>query len=91
MDSMNAPLAFHILVKPTGAICNLNCSYCFYLSKEHLYPNSRFRMTDEVLESYLRQYLSAQGGSPVTVAWQGGEPTLIGLEFYRGVITREQK
>ena len=88
---MNAPLAFHILVKPTGAICNLNCSYCFYLSKEHLYPNSRFRMTDEVLESYLRQYLSAQGGSPVTVAWQGGEPTLIGLEFYRGVITREQK
>ncbi|MCB0181104.1 MAG: anaerobic sulfatase maturase, partial [Anaerolineae bacterium] len=48
----NAPEAFHLLAKPTGAICNLDCAYCFFLDKEHLYPGSQFRMTDEVLEQY---------------------------------------
>ncbi len=91
MDSKNSPTAFHILAKPTGAICNLNCSYCFFLAKEQLYPGSRFRMTDEVLESYLHQYFSAQRFPYVTVAWQGGEPTLMGLDFYRRAIACEQK
>jgi uncharacterized protein len=53
-----SPLAFHLLVKPAGAACNLACEYCFYLDKERLYPGSSFRMTEEVLESYLRQYLA---------------------------------
>ncbi|MGZ7164025.1 MAG: anaerobic sulfatase maturase, partial [Halobacteriota archaeon] len=83
MHPTNSPPAFHILAKPTGAICNLNCSYCFFLSKEHLYPDSQFRMTDEVLESYLDQYLAAQRIPHATIAWQGGEPTLMGLDFYR--------
>ena len=48
----NAPPAFHLLIKPTGAICNLDCAYCFFLSKELLYPGSRFRMADELLENY---------------------------------------
>ena len=91
MHSTNSPPAFHILAKPTGAICNLNCSYCFFLAKEHLYPDSRFRMTDEVLESYLDQYLAAQRIPHATIAWQGGEPTLMGLDFYRRSIACEQK
>ncbi len=79
-----APAAFHLLAKPTGAVCNLDCAYCFFLSKEMLYPGSRFRMADELLETYLRQLIDAHGGVPeVQVAWQGGEPTLMGLEFFR--------
>jgi uncharacterized protein len=75
-----APVAFHLLAKPTGAVCNLDCSYCFFLSKEMLYPSSRFRMANELLETYVRQLVEANAGSPVVeVAWQGGEPTLIGL------------
>jgi uncharacterized protein len=79
-----APLAFHLLAKPTGAVCNLDCSYCFFLSKEMLYPGSRFRMADELLEAYLRQLIEAHARVPeVTIAWQGGEPTLMGLDFFR--------
>lgn len=83
MSIQNAPPAFHLLAKPTGAICNLNCSYCFFLSKEDLYPGSKFRMTDEVLENYIRQYIEAQQTPEVNIAWQGGEPTLMGLEFFQ--------
>ncbi|WP_254174757.1 anaerobic sulfatase maturase [Planktothrix pseudagardhii] len=78
----NAPLAFHLLAKPTGAICNLDCQYCFFLAKEQLYPGSKFRMTDEVLENYIQQLLESHQTPEVTVAWQGGEPTLMGLEFF---------
>jgi uncharacterized protein len=74
---------FHVLAKPTGAICNLNCSYCFYLEKQSLYPDSKFRMSEEVLEAYLRQLIEAEPSDTVTVAWQGGEPTLLGVDFYR--------
>jgi uncharacterized protein len=78
------PLAFHLLAKPTGAICNLDCTYCFFLSKEMLYPGSRFRMADDLLELYLRQLIEAHAASPeVVVAWQGGEPTMMGLDFFR--------
>ena len=80
----DAPSAFHLLAKPTGAVCNLDCAYCFFLSKEMLYPGSRFRMADELLEAYLRQLIEAHAQVPeVMVAWQGGEPTLMGLEFFR--------
>jgi serine-type anaerobic sulfatase-maturating enzyme len=75
---------FHLLAKPTGAVCNLDCAYCFFLSKEMLYPGSRFRMADDVLDEYLRQLIEAHGGAPeVTIAWQGGEPTLMGVDFFR--------
>jgi uncharacterized protein len=83
MTESNAPPSFHVLAKPTGAICNLNCAYCFFLSKEKLYPGSRFRMTDEVLEAYIQQYIAAQQIPEVTISWQGGEPTLMGLDFFR--------
>ncbi len=78
----NAPPAFHLLAKPTGAICNLDCQYCFFLAKEQLYPGSKFRMTDGVLESYIQQLLESHQTPEVMVAWQGGEPTLMGLEFF---------
>src|SRR5271166_2446708 len=82
--SSAAPPAFHLLAKPTGAQCNLDCDYCFFLSKEMLYPDSRFRMSDEQLEQYLRQLIEAHANVPeVTIAWQGGEPTLMGLDFFR--------
>ena len=80
----SAPRAFHVMAKPTGATCNLDCDYCFFLSKEMLYPGSRFRMAEDLQELYLRQLLAAHRGVPeVVVAWQGGEPTLMGLDFYR--------
>lgn len=73
---------FHVLAKPTGPICNLDCEYCFFLSKEELYPGDRFRMSDGVLEAYLRQYVGSQPDGEVVVAWQGGEPTLMGVDFF---------
>ncbi|MBM3264371.1 MAG: anaerobic sulfatase maturase [candidate division Zixibacteria bacterium] len=82
--------AFHVMMKPRGAICNLDCRYCYFLSKERLYPESRFRMTDEVLDAYTRQYIEAQQVPEVTFAWQGGEPTLMGLDFFRRAVERQQ-
>jgi uncharacterized protein len=80
----SAPRVFHLLAKPTGAVCNLDCTYCFFLSKEMLYPGSRFRMADDLLDSYLRQLIEAHAGAlEVVVAWQGGEPTMMGLPFFR--------
>ena len=84
MTMPDVPRAFHLLAKPTGAVCNLDCSYCFFLSKEMLYPGSRFRMADELLEAYVRQLIEAHSQVPeVAIAWQGGEPTLMGLDFFR--------
>src|SRR5262245_29882263 len=77
------PTSFHLLAKPTGAVCNLDCSYCFFLSKEMLYPGSRFRMADDLLELYLKQLIESHASAPeVTIAWQGGEPTLMGVDFF---------
>ncbi|MCB0196633.1 MAG: anaerobic sulfatase maturase [Anaerolineae bacterium] len=87
----NAPPAFHLLAKPTGAICNLDCAYCFFLDKEQLYPGSKFRMHDQMLEQYIRQLIESHQVDQVTVAWQGGEPTLMGLDFYRKAMALEEK
>lgn len=81
-----APPRFHVLVKPTGATCNLDCAYCFFLSKELLYPGSRFRMADDLLETYIRQLIESHRTNEVTIAWQGGEPTLMGLDFFRRAV-----
>jgi uncharacterized protein len=87
-----APLAFHVMAKPTGAICNLDCEYCFFLSKEMLYPGSRFRMAEELQETYLRQLLEAHArAADVVVAWQGGEPTMMGVEFFRRSIELQRR
>ncbi len=81
----------HVLAKPTGAICNLDCKYCFFLSKEMLYPGDRFRMSDELLETYIRQLLEMQPLGEVNVAWQGGEPTLMGIEFFRRAVEHVER
>jgi uncharacterized protein len=91
MPLLKAPAAFHVLAKPTGSFCNLNCEYCFFLSKEKLYPGSSFRMTDDLLEEYIRQLIVGQHVPEATVAWQGGEPTLMGLDFFRQSIQYEEK
>jgi len=82
---------FQAMTKPTGAICNLDCSYCYFLAKEMLYPGSRFRMADETLRTYVRQYIEAQPVPEVTFVWQGGEPTLIGLPFFERVVALQQE
>jgi uncharacterized protein len=75
--------AFHVMAKPTGSKCNLSCDYCFYLKKKYLYPQSNFCMSGEVMEAYIRQTIEAHTVPVVTIAWQGGEPTLMGLDFFR--------
>ncbi len=92
MVQQNTPRAFHVMTKPIGPICNLDCEYCFYLDKEELYPETRsFRMDDAVLENYVKQYIEAQETNEVTFAWQGGEPTLMGVDFFRQAIRYQQK
>jgi len=78
--------AFHVMAKPTGARCNLLCDYCFFLEKDRLYPGSDFRMTDGTMETYIRQTFEGQDAPEVTIAWQGGEPTLMGIDFYRRAV-----
>jgi uncharacterized protein len=86
------PTAFHVMTKPIGPICNLDCRYCFYLEKEKLFPQGEnFRMSDRVLEEYIRQYIEAQSAPEVSFAWQGGEPTLLGVDFFRKVVALQKK
>jgi len=85
------PNSFHVMVKPRGSICNLDCTYCYFLSKEKMYPDSSFTMSDELLENYTRQYIQAQQMKRVTFAWQGGEPTLMGLDFFRKAVEYQRK
>lgn len=91
MASTDAPSAFHIMAKPSGSDCNLNCEYCFFLKKEKLYPGLNFRMTDAVHEAYIKQLLDAHQTPQVTVAWQGGEPTLLGLDFFKRSVELQKK
>ena len=83
---------YHVMAKPSGPICNLDCKYCFYLEKENLYPGKHpWEMPDPVLESYVRQYIESQISPTITFAWQGGEPTLLGIEYFRRVIELQRK
>ncbi len=89
---MPASRPFHVMTKPRGAVCNLDCTYCYYLEKERLYPpDADPRMGREVLEAYVRQYLASQDTPEVTFGWQGGEPTLMGLDFFREVVALQEE
>lgn len=81
------------MAKPSSSVCNLDCDYCFYLEKEQLYPNrnNSWKMSDETVEIYIRQYIEAQSSEEVTFAWQGGEPTLLGLAFFHRVVALQEK
>jgi len=83
---------FHVMTKPIGPICNLDCKYCYYLEKEKLFPsNENFKMSDEVLEAYVSQYIESQPTAEIHFAWQGGEPTLLGVNFFRKVVELQKK
>ncbi|MGK6310763.1 anaerobic sulfatase maturase [Variovorax sp. DT-64] len=83
METTSA-LNYHLLAKPAGAACNLGCKYCFFLSKENLYPARESPLMNEgTLDAYLRQLMESSAGPQVDVAWQGGEPMLRGLDFYK--------
>ena len=88
---VKAPPRFHLLAKPSGSTCNIDCTYCFFLSKEALYPNDKHRMSEATLDAYIRQLLESHRTPEVTVAWQGGEPTLMKLEFFQHAIDLVEK
>jgi uncharacterized protein len=82
----------HVMVKPTGALCNLDCTYCYYLSKQHLLGKAeQWRISDSLLETFIRQYIEGQNFKEVVFSWQGGEPTLLGLDFFKKVVALEKK
>ncbi len=84
--------SFHVMVKPVGPLCNLDCKYCFYLEKEKLYPGTgQWAMPEDVLDKYIRDYISSQTSPEITFAWQGGEPTLLGVDYFRRVVEFQEK
>jgi|SRR5690554_1299842 len=92
LNSLNIPYPFHVMAKPAGPICNLDCKYCFYLEKENLYPsNKNFTMPFDVLESFIKQHIEAQNTDVVSFAWQGGEPTLNGVAYFKKVVELQKK
>ena len=83
---------FQVFVKPAGSLCNLGCHYCYYLNKEHLYPEDEsFRMPDDVLEEYIVQHIEVSPGSVINFSWHGGEPTVLGLDYFRKIVALERK
>jgi uncharacterized protein len=87
-----APRRFHVMAKPVGSACNLDCTYCYYLSKEQLAGMPGLgRMSDEVLEAFIRDYITSVTGDEVVFSWQGGEPTLLGVEWFEKVIALQRK
>jgi uncharacterized protein len=81
-----------VMAKPAGAVCNLDCRYCYYLDKRHLYPGGEpFRTTVELLERYIVQHIQASPGEAITFAWHGGEPTVLGLDYFRTIVALQRK
>ena len=89
---MNPSIPFHLMAKPSGSLCNMDCHYCFYLEKSKLYPETtEWAMSKMVQENYIIKYIESQDTDIITFAWQGGEPTLLGLDFYKRVVKLQQK
>ncbi len=83
---------FQIFAKPIGSICNLECHYCYYLKKEHLYPEDEsFHMPDDILETYIVQHIDASTDKVIRFSWHGGEPTVLGPEYFRKIVTLQRK
>lgn len=90
MDRINN---FGVMAKPSSSVCNIDCTYCFYLEKEHLYPDRKkqWRMNNTTLENYIRDQIQSQKSDVIDFVWQGGEPTLLGVAFFRQVIAYQQQ
>lgn len=87
-----SPDAFHVMLKPVGPACNLDCTYCYYLEKKHLFPEkTNYRLDEELLEAFIRDYIGAQNVPVVTFTWQGGEPTMLGVDYFRKAIALQKK
>jgi uncharacterized protein len=82
---------FQIFAKPAGAVCNLDCRYCYYLEKRNLYPGAAPRMADALLEDYIARHIEASPDSTVPFSWHGGEPTTLGLDYFRKIVALERK
>jgi uncharacterized radical SAM superfamily Fe-S cluster-containing enzyme len=90
-ERVGAAAGLHVLAKPIGPVCDIKCDYCFYLEKHALFDKGEnYRMSDEVLAAYIRQYIEAQPTPVVEFVWHGGEPTLLGLDFFRKVVELQQ-
>ncbi len=89
---MRRPMAFQVMVKPIGPICNMNCTYCYYLDKKNLYKNtSDFKLPLDTLEMFTKHYINAQEVPGVTFVWQGGEPTLLGVDYFEKALEFQRK
>ena len=88
---ITGPQAFNIMIKPVGSLCNLRCRYCYYLDKADIYGGKEPRMTYEMLETFIREYIAANDVPEVLFNWHGGEPLLMGLDFYRKAIQLQEK
>lgn len=86
------PTAYNVMLKPVGPVCNLNCTYCYYLEKKNLYLETKnFRMKDEILEEFTKQYIRSQNVPVISFVWQGGEPTLLGLDYFKKALKLQEK
>jgi uncharacterized protein len=89
---VEAPQQFQVFTKPVGSICNLDCEYCYYLKKEKLYPKGEsFRMPDDILEQYIVQHIDAYPDPVINFSWHGGEPTILGLDYFRKIVALQRK
>ena len=88
---ITGPAAFNIMLKPAGSLCNLGCAYCYYLDKADIYGGKEPRMSLEMLETVIREYIAANDVPEVTFNWHGGEPLVLGLDFYRKAMELERK
>ncbi|MFK5041960.1 radical SAM protein, partial [Glaesserella parasuis] len=88
----NAPKAhFHLMAKPSSFQCNIKCEYCFYLEKAHTIAQDVRFMNEDTLRNYVRNYIQSSAGQRVEFAWQGGEPTLLGLDFFKQAVKFQQE
>jgi uncharacterized protein len=89
---LQKPDAYSIMVKPCGPLCNLNCTYCYYLEKKKLFSGKNdFRLNVDLLENFIKQYIETQQVPVVTFVWQGGEPTLLGIDYFRKAFALQRK
>ncbi len=88
---LTGPLSFNIMLKPAGSLCNLDCQYCYYLDKADIYGGREPRMDADMLEAVVREYIRANEVPEVTFNWHGGEPLILGLDFYRKALEFERR
>ncbi|MCI1640522.1 MAG: anaerobic sulfatase-maturation protein [Bacteroidales bacterium] len=88
---IGGPVSFNIMLKPAGSLCNLDCHYCYYLDKSDIYGGREPRMTLDMLETVVREYINANDVPEVQFNWHGGEPLVLGLDFYKKALILERK